>query len=36
VDDYRQSLIQAGASLVINNVCELTPDLIAALESGLS
>jgi HAD superfamily phosphatase len=31
VESYRQSLFQAGASLVINNVKELTPDLIASV-----
>jgi HAD superfamily phosphatase len=31
IDSYRHSLIQAGASLVINNVKELTPELISSL-----
>jgi HAD superfamily phosphatase len=32
VDSYHQSLLQAGGSVVINNVKELTPELIAALK----
>jgi HAD superfamily phosphatase len=32
VDSYRRSLIRAGGSVVINNVQELTPELIAAIQ----
>lgn len=31
IDSYRQSLIQAGAAVVIDNVSELTPELISSL-----
>jgi HAD superfamily phosphatase len=31
IDGYRQSLIQAGAAVVIDNVNELTPELISSL-----
>jgi HAD superfamily phosphatase len=31
IDDYRNSLLQAGATIVINNVTELTPEKIDSL-----
>ena len=31
IDDYRESLVRSGATIVINNVQELTPELINSL-----